>query len=245
MIRSIVLFVVLQAVAVPTGGDGSKQGRAGNDLYRQERYAEAADAYRAGLAAAEGRPTGAVRTGLFNNLGAALYRQGDFEHAAQAFEAATGTASADADYARAAYDAGNNAVRQEDLQAAVAWYKKALLARPDDEDAKFNYEFAKRKLDEQQQNQDQQQQQQNQDQDQQQQNQDQQQQNQDQQQQEQDRQNENQQQQQQQQQQQTNPDELSQEEAERILQALENEEEQLLRQVQKMKARPRRVEKDW
>ncbi|WP_456429621.1 tetratricopeptide repeat protein [Rhodocaloribacter sp.] len=243
MIRSIVLFVVLQAVAVPTGGDGSKQGRAGNDLYRQERYAEAADAYRAGLAAAEGRPTGAVRTGLFNNLGAALYRQGDFEHAAQAFEAATGTASADADYARAAYNAGNNAVRQEDLQAAVELYKKALLARPEDEDAKFNYEFAKRKLDEQRQNQDQQQQQQNQDQ--QQQNQDQQQQNQDQQQQEQDQQSEDQQQQQQRQQQQTNPDELSQEEAERILQALENEEEQLLRQVQKMKARPRRVEKDW
>lgn len=41
------------------------------------------------------------------------------------------------------------------------------------------------------------------------------------------------------------PNELSREEAERILQALENEEGQLLRQVQKMKVRARRVEKDW
>jgi Ca-activated chloride channel family protein len=41
------------------------------------------------------------------------------------------------------------------------------------------------------------------------------------------------------------PDQLSREEAERILQALENEEGQLLRQVQKMKVRARRVEKDW
>lgn len=41
------------------------------------------------------------------------------------------------------------------------------------------------------------------------------------------------------------PNDLSREEAERILQALENEEGQLLRQVQKMKVRARRVEKDW
>ncbi len=41
------------------------------------------------------------------------------------------------------------------------------------------------------------------------------------------------------------PDALSREEAERILQALENEEGQLLRQVQRMKVRARRVDKDW
>lgn len=41
------------------------------------------------------------------------------------------------------------------------------------------------------------------------------------------------------------PNELSKEQAERILQALENEEEKLLREVQKIKGRPRRVEKDW
>ena len=40
-------------------------------------------------------------------------------------------------------------------------------------------------------------------------------------------------------------DQLSKEQAERILQALENEEEKLLREVQKIKGRPRRVEKDW
>ena len=41
------------------------------------------------------------------------------------------------------------------------------------------------------------------------------------------------------------PTELSQEQAERILQALGDEEEQLLRQVQKLPARPRTVKKDW
>lgn len=42
-----------------------------------------------------------------------------------------------------------------------------------------------------------------------------------------------------------NPDQLSRAQAIRILQALQNEEEQLLREVQKIKGRPRRVEKDW
>ena len=41
------------------------------------------------------------------------------------------------------------------------------------------------------------------------------------------------------------PEELSRDEALRILQALQNEEEQLLREVQKVKGRPRQVEKDW
>ena len=41
------------------------------------------------------------------------------------------------------------------------------------------------------------------------------------------------------------PTELSQEQAERILQALGDEEEQLLRQVQKLPAHPRAVKKDW
>jgi len=42
-----------------------------------------------------------------------------------------------------------------------------------------------------------------------------------------------------------NQDQLSRAQAIRILQALQNEEEELLREVQKIKGRPRRVEKDW
>ncbi len=44
---------------------------------------------------------------------------------------------------------------------------------------------------------------------------------------------------------QENSEQLSRAQALRILQALQNEEEQLLREVQKVKGRPRRVEKDW
>ncbi|MEM8485882.1 MAG: tetratricopeptide repeat protein [Bacteroidota bacterium] len=152
----------------------------------------------------------------------------------------------------------------EGMQGALEHYKRAMLADPMNEDAKFNYEFVKRQLENQEQNQDQQQeqdqnnqdqennenqdqQQQNQDQQNQEQNQDQQQQqNQDSQQQE-ENQEQQQQQQNEQQQQQPPPDpnKLSKEEAERILQALQNEEEELLRQVMKSQSRPKKVEKDW
>ncbi len=41
------------------------------------------------------------------------------------------------------------------------------------------------------------------------------------------------------------PEKVSREQAERILQALEENEEELLKEVQRLKSRPRRVEKDW
>ncbi len=238
----LTLFLLLPQEA-PVSGDAKTQGRRGNTLYNQEQYQQASEVYSAGLASYRDVPIDAAYYGLQNNLGAALYRQDDFERAQSAFAKALETASSNTEFARAAYNAGNNAFSSEESERALEHYKKALLADPSNLDAKFNYEFVKRKLEEQQQDQQQQQgddQQQNDEQNQDQQPNDQQ--NQDQQQQNQDQQQQN----DQQQDQQPQPDQqLSRQQAERILQALENEEEQLLREVQKMKGRPRRVEKDW
>lgn len=249
------LFLIAAFLMMGVNGDGDKEGRRGNALYNQELYEGAADAYRDGLATYQDETTDRVFYGLQNNLGAALYKTGSYETAKGAFDQAMAAAESDLDYARSAYNAGNNAFRAEDLEASLEHYKKALLAEPGNADAKFNYEFVKRQQEQQQEqqqqqegedeNQDQQEQEQDQNneqnQDQQQQDQqDQQQQNQDQQQQ-----NEQEQEQQQQPEPQENQEQLSRQQAERILQALENEEEELLREVQKVKGRPRRVEKDW
>lgn len=249
-----ILFIVL-AVLFFGPGDGKKKGRQGNALYTQEQYEDAILAYREGLASMGDAGPGAVHSGLLNNLGAALYQTGDMEQAGIAFSSAAAMALAPEDLVRASYNAGNAAFQAEQLEQSLEHYRRALLNDPSNEDAKFNYEFAKRQLQEQQQDQQQQDQQdenqenqENQDQqdqegeqdeeNQDQQDQQQQQNNQDQGEQEQD-------QRQQEQQEREDPTQLSKEEAQRILQALENEEEQLLRQVQKMKSRPRRVEKDW
>lgn len=232
-------------------GDGKKKGRKGNALYAQEQYAEAADQYRLGVSAVSEAGPGPVYSGLLNNLGASLYRTGDTEQAGIAFSGAAQMANTPADLVRASYNAGNAAATGKQLEQALAHYRRALLSDPSNADAKFNYEFVKRQLDEQQQ-QDQQQDKQNQDEnkeneeqqdgDQKQEND---QENQDEQQDQKDSEEQNQEQQEQQQQDQQDPTKMSQQEAERILDALQNEEEQLLRQVQKLKSRPRRVEKDW
>ena len=254
------LLVLVIAVLLFGPGDGKKKGRQGNALYGQEQYEEAMAAYQEGIGAVQEDGPGAVHSGLLNNLGAALYRTGDMEQAGIAFSSAATMALAPEDMVRASYNAGNAAFKAEQLEQALEHYRRALLNDPSNADAKFNYEFVKRQLEEQQQNQEQQDQQnENQENQENENNQDQQDQQdqegeQDEQQQEQDQQQQStddagqqqdQQQQQQEQQEREDPTKLSEEEAQRILQALENEEEQLLRQVQKMKTRPRRVEKDW
>jgi len=235
---------------VTTPGDGKKKGRQGNAQYAQEQYSEAVTTYRDGVQSVQQDGPGRVHSGLLNNLGAALFKSGDAEQAGIAFSSAATMADSPEDLVRASYNAGNAAYSTQQMEAALENYRRALLTDPSNADAKFNYEFVKRQLDEQQQQQ--QQDDQNQDENDQEQEGDQNQENQDenQEQQEQDQQNsedENQQNQEQQQEQREreDPTQLSEEEAQRILQALENEEEQLLRQVQKMKTRPRRVEKDW
>jgi len=247
------LLFILVAFLMAGPGDGKKKGRQGNALYTQEQYEEAAAKYREGIVSVQEDGFGAVHSRLLNNLGAALYRSGDAEQASIAFSSAASMALGTEDLVRASYNAGNAAYRTQQLEQSLEHYRRALLNDPSNQDAKFNYEFVKRQLEEQQDNQQDQENQENQDQQNQdgeqnennEQQQDEQEQNSqdqgDQQEQEQDQD----QQQQQQQQDRDDPTQLSEEEAQRILQALENEEEQLLRQVQKMKTRPRRVEKDW
>ncbi len=124
------------------------------------------------------------------------------------------------------------------LDESIETFKKSLRINPADDETRYNLAVAQKLKDEQQQNQDQQQQQQEQQQEQQEQEKEQQeQQNQ-----------EQEQQQEQQQQQQQNPNEISKEDAEKILNAMMQEEKELQeeqKEKQKAKASGRRVEKDW
>lgn len=241
---AVFLFLVVVPQLVFAQGV-RKQGREGNEYFRQDRYGDAQEAYSEGLARlSTEREDDKIYYGLQHNLGASLHRQEDYEGAQEAFARALEHAPSEAEVSRVAYNAGNNAFRQQETEAALAHYRRALLANPDNEDAKFNYEFVKRQLQQQQQQQDQNQEQQQDQNEQQEENNQEQNQEQDQQQQ-QNNQQDQQQHEQGEQQPQQQPQELSREQTERILQALENEEEELLREVQKVKGRPRRVTKDW
>lgn len=134
------LLIALFLFTVPAG---ALEGHRANAHYSAGEIAEAIATYREGLLRSEGE-VGAVRAGLFNNLGTALYEQEDFAGAQNAFERSLGVALTADDWARAAFNAGNAAAQQQNFEAALGFYRRALLARPDFTEAAFNYEYLKR-----------------------------------------------------------------------------------------------------
>lgn len=99
------------------------------------------------------------------NLANTLYKSGDYAQAASTYEKVKDAASASDYSADWNYNVGNAAASQQNWQAAVDAYKEALLRNPGDLDAKENYIYARKMLQNQQnnQNQDQNQDDQNQD----------------------------------------------------------------------------------
>ena len=264
MTLTVFLGVFLTTLQILPGTTPRDHGRTGNYHLKQEQLREAASAYQEGLSSIESpSETDQTYYGLQNNLGLTLHGQENYEEAFNAFDQALSFAPNNHDAAVAAFNAGNNAFSTQQLERALEYYQTALMADPTNEDAKYNFEYVTRQL--------QQQQQQEQDQsdegeDQQQEQEDQQDGDQNDQQEQEQNENERQQQQQEEQnseQNETQPSEeqpspeespepsdqtetpLTREQAEQILEALENEEEQLLREVQKIEGRPRRVAKDW
>ncbi len=220
----------------------------GNALYRRGDHAGAADAYRrAGtLAPADLRPS--------FNLGDALYRQNDAAGAQQQFEQSVKAAKAPADQARAYHNLGNSFLAQQKPEQAVEAYRQALRRDPSDEDTRYNLAYAQSLLKKQQQQQNKDQQQKKEDQQKQDQQDQQQQQNKDQQQDQQQKQQQEQKQEQQQQQgqqqgqeQAQQPQGMSREEAERLLDALDRQERDVQDKVRRKMRVPVRVpvEKDW
>jgi tetratricopeptide (TPR) repeat protein len=216
--------------------------------YQREEYDSALRLYRDALVNRPDAPE------LHFNVGDALFKSGDYESALREFERAL-SIEGDKARAQAHYNMGNAHFQQQQFEQAVESYRQALELEARDEDAKVNLELALEQLQQQQDQQQQQQDQQDQDQqdrDQDQQQQDQQQQDQQQQdQQQQDRQQQQQdqqdQQQQNQQQQQQQPaqegEKISPEEAQQLLDALEDREQEA--QKRRFRATGRAVGKDW
>lgn len=251
-------FLILLLIAAIGFGDNTDKGRKGNKRYHEKKYEEAATLFREGLEASDESTDVKVRSGLANNLGCALNRTESYEEATKAFSEAIQLASTEKELTRSAYNAGNNAFQAQDPQKSLEYYKQSMIADPTNEDARFNYEFVRRMMQQQKQSGgkgDKQQKQDEQKQDEQkddQQQQDDEQKQDDQQQDDQkdgksddQKQQEEEQQKEQEQQEQQDEQGMSKEQAQQILKALQNDEEELMRQVWRMKGKPRTVDKDW
>jgi tetratricopeptide (TPR) repeat protein len=198
--------------------------RDGNNLYKNKKYSDAEVAYKKSL-----NKNQQSKEGNFN-LGDAYYKQGKYDEAAKQFENLNGQKLDDKTRAAALHNMGNSFIQSKKYQEGVEAYKQALKLNPKDDDTRYNLAYAQSMLKQQQQQQQQQQQ-----------NQDKKEEKQDQQQQQQQQQKQEQQKQQQQQQ----KKQISKEDAERILQALNNDEKNKHKKGKKAEAVKIDIDKDW
>ena len=215
--KHIYISIVIMLICLTTKAQTDKGLiRHGNTEFKNGNFSEAEVNYRKSLDK-EYSPKAQF------NLGDALYEQKNYEDAQKNFsEVAERNVSKEIE-SDAYYNLGNTYMAQEKYAEAFDSYKKSLKSNPKNDDARYNLEYARWKMiQQQQQNQQNQQQEQKQDQKQ--------------------EQKQDQQQQQQQQQQ------MSKEDAERMLKALENQEKETMEDINDKKAaqmQKRKSEKDW
>lgn len=89
------------------------------------------------------------------NLANTYFRKGEYDNAKAALERAREVAMASPDGAQYFYNLGSVAIAQQDWKTAVEALQLSLLMNQDDLNAKENYIYAKKKLEDQQQNQNQ------------------------------------------------------------------------------------------
>jgi tetratricopeptide (TPR) repeat protein len=121
--------------------------RKGNELYEQKKFAEAAAAYQKAL---QKQPM--FVPGSFN-LGNALIQQKQYEAARKVMNNTVKTSKDPAVQSGAQYNSGNTYMSEQQWKEAVEAYKQSLRKTPGDPDAQYNLSYALAKLKQQQQEQ--------------------------------------------------------------------------------------------
>jgi tetratricopeptide (TPR) repeat protein len=238
--RSLV-FILLTALAAEGYSQAERKLiRQGNGSYKEGQYQQAEVEYRKALE----KDPDSYRADY--NLGNALYKQKQFDAAAGRYSSLAEKETDRKQLGRYLYNLGNTLYESKKYKESIEAYKMALRNNPGDLDAKHNLQLALRMLAEQQQQQNnqgknQQQEEKNQ------QEQEQNQQEKEQQEEKRDQESEQQDQAQEQKEPQFQKGQISPEDAERILQALENEEKEVMKKVQERKEKVRKVpvDKNW
>lgn len=145
----LVVGVFLAGALGPFGGAAHQRTEEGNRLYVEKAYDDALRAYTEAQVELPEAPV------LFYDIGNVLYRQGDLEGAEEAWTRAMVGADQELQ-ADIAHNLGNAKYQRQAFQEAIDAYRRALQARPDDRDTKRNMELALRQLQAQQQQQEQQ-----------------------------------------------------------------------------------------
>jgi len=224
-----ILFFLVSSCIIANAQNKKSLIKDGNKLYTDSSFNMAEMKYRKALEKDQD---------YFNasfNLADAIYKQERFEESTSLFDALKDNASNNIDLANINHNLGNSLMKENKTDLAIEAYKNALRQNPKDEETRYNLAYAQKikKQEQEQQNQDKQ---------------DQEKQEQDKQEQEQKEQEQKEQdQEQQKQQKQQEQDKMSKEDAEKMLEALQQREKEIQEKLQKKKVKGQKVKilKDW
>ena len=179
--RALVRYVAAALLLLVCGEVSAQQMkerglvRSGNREFKREQFEKSVDSYKRAL------QHDSTCFEAKYDLASAFYRTERYEKAEKTLQAIVSDSTrTELERGEVAYNLGNAQFAQKKYKEALSSYRQAMRCNPADEDAKFNYAFTKRLIQQQQQQQQQQQNQDQQNQDNKEQNQDQNQQNQDQ-----------------------------------------------------------------
>jgi Ca-activated chloride channel family protein len=236
---AVTLFLLAILSASTTAQTVRSHISEGNHMYEKNKYTDAEVEYKKAL-----EKNQKSKEAQFN-LGNSYYKQQRFDEAMREYGNSGVSMKSPEERAATYYNAGNSLYQSNKYQEAVDAYKQSLRLNPNYEDTRYNLQMARAKLAQQQQQQKQQNKDQKQDQ-----NKDQQKQNQQKDQQQNQQQNQQQQKQEEAKQDQTRQqmqkkNQMPKQEADRILDAMRNNEKEVQKNLRKREAVHVKVEKDW
>lgn len=144
--KNIYILVALMCLSLQTmtAQEDKRDVRRGNRNFKKEEYREADIEYRKALV----KDSTSVAANY--NLANTLYRQGDMEQARKSLDRVKDSAPATEAASDYYYNLGDVAIALQDWKGAVDAFEQSLLRNPGDLQAKENYIYAKKKLQEQQ-----------------------------------------------------------------------------------------------
>ena len=163
--RSVAKYIVVAFLLLFVGGEVSAQQmkerglvRKGNRQFKREQFEKSVDSYQRAL------QHDSTSFEAKYDLASALYRTERYEKAEKTLLGIVNdTTRTELERGEVAYNLGNTQFAQQKYKEALSSYRQAMRCNPNDEDAKFNYAFTKRLIQQQEQQQQQQNQDQNQD----------------------------------------------------------------------------------
>ena len=220
----IMTTLVFLIFSVASAQSENKLLREGNKLYDKGKFKDAEMNYRKAMEINKNSQKGQF------NLGDAVYRQKNFEESSKIFNNLSSTNLTSREKAGVLHNLGNSLLEGKDYNKSIAAYQNALMNNPSDLDTKYNLEYAKLMLKKQQQQQQKQKQdQKNQDKK------------------DNKKKEQNKEQNQDKKDQQDQSKKISKEDAERMLEAMKNDEKKTLQKVKKQTVHAQQaiIEKDW